>query len=230
MLSAAVLFFIGYGISAQKKKTDTTKTKDIEEVVVLGYNKRLTKPKDVSANTVVTAERLEDRPNVSFLNSLQGSTPGLTISSNSGSPGSSKIDAIIRGISSVSANTEPLVILDGVPTNANQFRNLNTEDIESVTVLKDAAATSIYGNRGANGVLLIKTKSAKYNAPVKVAYSTTTGVSQLPDHKFNLANASQFLTIQKRLGINPGLSMSDEEIANYPVDTNWRKVFLNRIL
>lgn len=230
MLSAAVLFFIGYGISAQKKKTDTTQATHIQEVVVLGYNKRLAKVKDVSANTVVTAERLEDRPNVSFLNSLQGSTPGLTISSNSGSPGSSKIDAIIRGISSVSANTEPLVILDGVPTNANQFRNLNTEDIESVTVLKDAAATSIYGNRGANGVLLIKTKSAKYNAPVKVAYSTTTGVSQLPDHKFNLANASQFLTIQKRLGINPGLSMSDEEIANYPVDTNWRKVFFKQDL
>ncbi|OPC52481.1 SusC/RagA family TonB-linked outer membrane protein [Elizabethkingia bruuniana] len=230
MLSAGVLFFIGQGLLAQKKKPDTAKVKHIAEVIVLGYNKRLSKPKDVSANTVVTAERLEDRPNISFLNSLQGSTPGLTIASNSGSPGSAKIDVIIRGISSISASTEPLVILDGVPTNANQFRNLNSEDIESVTVLKDAAATSIYGNRGANGVLLIRTKSGKYNAPLKVSYSTTTGISSLPKHSYNLANASQFLTIQKRLGLNPALGMTDDEIANYPINTDWRKVFFKQDL
>ena len=231
VLSAGVLFFIGQSAMAQKvKKSDTAKTKHIEEVVVLGYNKKMTKPKDVSANTVVSAERLEDRPNVSFLNSLQGSTPGLTIASNSGSPGSAKIDVIIRGISSINASTEPLIVLDGIPTNANQFRNLNSEDIESITVLRDAAATSIYGNRGANGVLLVKTKSGKYNSPLRVSYSTMTGVSSMPNHKYNLANASQFLTIQKRLGLNPALGMSDEEIANYPVNTDWRKVFFKQDL
>ncbi|HFK5529488.1 TPA: SusC/RagA family TonB-linked outer membrane protein [Elizabethkingia anophelis] len=231
VLSAGALFFIGQSVMAQKVKTDTTtKTKHIDEVVVLGYNKKLTKPKDLSANTVVTSEQLEDRPNVSFLNSLQGSTPGLTIASNSGSPGSAKINMIIRGVSSINASTEPLVVLDGIPTNSNQFRNLNAEDIESVTVLKDAAATSIYGNRGANGVLLIKTKSAKYNALLKIGYSTTTGVSLMPENDFNMANASQFLTIQKRLGLKPGVDLSDEEIANYPINTDWQKVFIKQDL
>lgn len=78
-----------------------------------------------------------------------------------GSPGSAKIDVIIRGISSINASTEPLVVIDGVPTNANQFRNLNPEDIESVSILRDAAATSIYGNRGANGVFGCKNKTSQ---------------------------------------------------------------------
>ncbi|NAW52034.1 SusC/RagA family TonB-linked outer membrane protein [Elizabethkingia argentiflava] len=228
LFSMGVLFFINQHTLAQKRKKDTTSTKDIEEVVVLGYNKRLTKPKDASANTVVIAEKLEGRPNISFLNTLQGSAPGLTISSNSGSPGSAKIDVLIRGIASINANTEPLIVLDGVPTNANQFRNLNTEDIESISVLRDAAATSIYGNRGANGVLLINTKSGKYNKSLSMHYSAMTGINTLPKHRYNLANASQFLTLQKRLGINPALSMSDEEIANYPVNTDWRKVFFKQ--
>ena len=158
VLTVGALFFIGgQAVMAQKKK-DSLGEKKIDEVVVLGYNKSSTKPKDVSANTTITADVLDSRPNSSFLNSIQGSAPGVTISSNSGSPGSAKIDVIIRGISSINASTEPLVVIDGVPTNANQFRNLNPEDIESVSILRDAAATSIYGNRGANGVLVVNTK------------------------------------------------------------------------
>lgn len=225
VLSIGVLFFMNGVYDAQKKKTDTAKTKDIEEVVILGYNRTSTKPKDVSANTTVNAEVLENRPNVSFLNSLQGSAPGVTIASNSGSPGSAKIDLVIRGISSLSADTEPLVIIDGVPTGANQFRNLNSEDIESISILRDAAATSIYGNRGANGVLLVRTKGGKFNSKLKLSYSALTGVSVMPKNKYNIADSHQLLKIQKNGGSLKGATMTDQEIADFDVNTNWEKTF-----
>ena len=108
-----------------------------------------------------TSKTVENSPNTSILNSLQGTAPGLTISSSSGTPGSAKFDGFIRGSSSISGNTDPLIIIDGIPTNSKQFRNLNANDIKSVTVLKDASATSIYGSRGKNGVIVITSKNGK---------------------------------------------------------------------
>ena len=231
LLTVGAVFFLGgQALRGQQTKSDTTASKDIEEVVVLGYSKVTTKPKDVSANTTITAEVLENRPNVSFLNSIQGSAPGVTIASGSGSPGSAKIDVVIRGISSLNASTDPLIVLDGVPTNANQFRNLNPDDIESISILRDAAATSIYGNRGANGVIIVKTKGAKFNSPLKFNYNNMTGISVLPENRYNLANASEFLTLQKQLGVQRTVgdlslqNMTEEQIANTPT-TNWNKVF-----
>lgn len=194
VLTIGVLFFTGQSLIAQTKsaeKDTITKSKEIDEVVVLGYSKVTTKPKDVSANTTITAEVLENRPNVSFLNSIQGSAPGVTIASSSGSPGSAKIDVVIRGVSSLNASTDPLIVIDGVPTNANQFRNVNAEDIDSISILRDAAATSIYGNRGANGVIIVKTKGGKFNAPLTFNYSNTTGVSVMPQNRYHLANAKE---------------------------------------
>lgn len=189
VLSVGVMFFVGGMLNAQQARLDTAKTSEIEEVVVLGYNRTSTKPKDVSANTVISSETIADRPNSSFLNSIQGAAPGVTINSSSGSPGSGKIDVIIRGVASLNADTEPLVVIDGVPMGAVQFRNLNTEDIESMSILRDAAATSIYGNRGANGVILVKTKGGRFNSPLKISYSGTTGVSIMPQNNWNLSNA-----------------------------------------
>lgn len=225
LLTVGVLFFSGQTVIAQKTKGDTATVKNIDEVVVLGYSKITTKPKDVSANTTISSEMLENRPNVSFLNSIQGSAPGVTIASGSGSPGSAKIDVVIRGVSSLNASTDPLIVIDGVPTNANQFRNLNADDIDAVSILRDAAATSIYGNRGANGVIIVKTKGGKFNAPLAFSYSSTTGVSVLPQNRYHLANAKEFLTIQKNLGVTEAAAMTDEEIANYPINTDWNKEF-----
>ncbi len=211
-------------MQAQKKKSDTTKTKDIDEVVVLGYNRKSTKTKDVSATTMVTSETLANRPNASFLNSLQGAAPGLSINSNSGSPGSGKIDMVIRGVSSINASTDPLIVIDGIISNANQFRNINAEDIASVSVLKDAAATSIYGNRGANGVLMVTTKTGKFRSSFALSYSGNTGVSFGLKNKYNMSTSPELLTIQKRLGIASAVKLTDEQIANTPT-TDWEKVF-----
>ncbi|WP_332453899.1 SusC/RagA family TonB-linked outer membrane protein [Chryseobacterium aquaticum] len=222
VLTAGVLFFTGQAVFAQKK--DTAKNvKDIEEVVVLGYNKTSTKPKDVSASVTVSAEKLENRPNASFLNSLQGEAPGLSISSTSGSPGSSKIDVIIRGVSSLNASSDPLYVIDGMISNTVQFRNLNPNDIETVSVLKDAQATAIYGNRGANGVIVIRTKQGKYGDRFTVSYNGTVGFSFLPTTDYNMADSKQLLRIQRAYNNGLGAGKSDDFINNYAINTDWRK-------
>jgi TonB-linked SusC/RagA family outer membrane protein len=201
-------------------------TLDVVEVVSTGYDRTRTAKTTTSAITTVSIKQLENRPNASFLNSLQGTAPGLTILSGSGQPGSAKIDVFIRGVSSINAATEPLIVIDGIPTNGNQFRNLNQNDFETVSVLRDAAATSIYGNRGANGVLVITTKRAKYGSALDITYDVVSGFSQLPEQNYNMANAKQLLTIEQRKNTGMGGGMSDEEIAAYNgPDTNWRDVF-----
>jgi TonB-dependent SusC/RagA subfamily outer membrane receptor len=104
-------------------------------------------------------KKFEDRPNASVLASLQGTAPGLTITSSSGTPGSAKFDGYIRGASSINGDTDPLIIINGIPSTSEDFKNLDQNNIKSVNVLKDAAGTSVYGNRGKNGVILITTKN-----------------------------------------------------------------------
>ncbi|SDL56386.1 SusC/RagA family TonB-linked outer membrane protein [Chryseobacterium taihuense] len=222
VLTAGVLFFTGQVVFAQNN--DSLKNeRTIEEVVVLGYNKTQTKPKDVTASVTVSAEKLENRPNVSFLNSLQGEAPGLSISSTSGSPGSAKIDVIIRGVSSLNASSDPLYVIDGMISNTVQFRNLNPNDIETVSVLKDAQATAIYGNRGSNGVIVIRTKQGKYGSRFNVSYNGTMGLSFLPNTNYNMADSKQLLKLQQMYNDGMGAGMTDQQIANYDgPNTNWR--------
>ena len=156
VLSAGALFFLGIQtIDAQKKKTDSVKTKNIEGVVILGYGKTATKPKSVTASTTISSSVLENRPSSSFLTSVQGAAPGISINSSSGSPGSGKIDVSVRGKSSINSSTDPLYVIDGLISSSTEFRNLNPNDIETLSILRDAQATSIYGNFGANGVVVI---------------------------------------------------------------------------
>jgi TonB-linked SusC/RagA family outer membrane protein len=196
-----------------------------EVVITEGYNKTKTRVKTATASTIVSAETIENRPNASVLASLQGTTPGLTLISSSGSPGSAKFDGFIRGVSSLSGNTDPLIVVDGIPSTSNQFRNLNQNDIASVTVLRDAAGTSIYGNKGANGVIQIVTKNAKYNSGVKFSYDVVSGFNTLPENKYNMSDGRQALTIEKRKGAGLGTTLSDAQIAAYAINTDWRDVF-----
>lgn len=225
VLSAGALFFIGQVAFAQTTKKDSipSETK-IEEVVVLGYSKTATKAKSTAASTTISAETLENRPNTTFLNSLQGAAPGLSVNSSSGSPGSGKIDILIRGVGSLNASTDPLYVIDGLSSSASQFRNLNPNDIETLSILKDAQATSIYGNRGANGVVVITTKFGKYNSGLKLSYDALTSFSTYPKTKYDESSARELLKIQQIYGQGgPGVGMSDEDINNYSVNTDWTK-------
>ena len=170
--------------------------KNIEEVVVLGYNKTQTIPRS-SSSTTVNSQKVKNRANQSFLNSLQGEAPGLAINSASGTPGSSKINynnirnefkqnnnisqtligtvsglqitpnsgipgsskpILIRGMSTLNASSNPLYVINGKISDSKSFSTLNPNKIESVSVLKDASATAMYGSRASNGVIIIKTK------------------------------------------------------------------------
>lgn len=231
ILTTGVLFFIGaQAINAQatKKKDTVVKEKRIEDVVILGYSKTATKPKDVSATTTISAAKLENRPNSSVLSSLQGEAPGLTVSTNSGSPGSSKIDMIIRGVGSMTASADPLYVIDGMMSSSTEFRNLNPADIESISVLKDAAGTSIYGNRGANGVIVINTKKGSFNQKFTVSYNGSFGVSTLPEVDYNMANSHQVLRIQRAANQGMGVGMSDAQIDAYGINTDWRKILFKQ--
>lgn len=104
-------------------------------------------------------KEFENRPNASVLASLQGTAPGLTVISSSGTPGSAKFDGYIRGASSINGDTDPLIIINGIPSSNQDFKNLDQNNIKSVNVIKDDAAISIYGNKGANGVVMITTKN-----------------------------------------------------------------------
>ncbi len=233
-----VLEFSYLGMKTQSVTVGTSSTINVAmkadvvnaaEVVLVaeGYDRTRTKAQSMVAATTIDAEVLQNRPNASFMSSLQGSTPGASIASSSGSPGSSKLDAIVRGISSLSGSTDPLIVIDGVPIAGNQFRNLNQNDFESVTLLRDAAATSIYGNKGANGVFVIKTKSASFNAGggVKFAYDAITGINSIPENKYGMMNSKQALTLEKTFGAGLGSTLSDAEIAAWDIETDWRDEF-----
>ena len=193
VLTAGVLFFTGQALVAQEAKKDSTsiKEKKIEEVVVLGYSKTATKSKSSAASTTVSASTLENRATTSFLTSVQGAAPGISINSGSGSPGSGRINVTVRGVGSINASTDPLYVIDGLISSGNEFRNLNPNDIETLSVLRDAQATSIYGNYGANGVVVITTKSGKFNTGLRVSYDLTTSISTMPKHKYDLASSRE---------------------------------------
>lgn len=138
------------------------------------------------ANSIVAKQEVtvaEDRANASVLQSLQGQVAGLNIATGKGQPGADTT-IILRGTGSINGNIEPLFIADGVPVDEDGFRSINQNDIESYEILSDASATSIYGNRGANGVILINTKSgafqeAHYERPEEIK-AKLDNISRLP--------------------------------------------------
>ena len=139
----------------------------------------------------VNAETLQPISNsTNVLSLLQGQAAGVSVQSTSGKLGAG-VNILIRGLSSISAGTSPLYIIDGVPV-IGDMSLINQADIESFQVLKDAAATSIYGSRGSNGVVLITTKSgASGKASVNVDY--TTGISDLPFQQLEFTNTKQLI-------------------------------------
>ncbi|WP_295204133.1 SusC/RagA family TonB-linked outer membrane protein [uncultured Chryseobacterium sp.] len=226
VLSAGVLFFVGQTAFAQKVKKDTISEKQIDEVVVLGYSKTSTRAKSTTSSVTIGSETLENRPNISVLNSIQGTAPGIVVNSASGSPGSGKFNILIRGLSSLNGSTDPLYVVDGLITSGSQFRNLNSYDIETFSILKDAQATAIYGNRGANGVVVITTKGGRFNSGLKISYDGLTSFSTMPKTKYNMSNARQMLQIQNNYGAGLGSTLTQDQINSWSTDTDWSKEFL----
>ncbi|RQP09586.1 MAG: SusC/RagA family TonB-linked outer membrane protein [Chryseobacterium sp.] len=174
-LGIGALFFVGGQVAmAQNVQRDTTTTREIDEVVIVGYT--AVKKEDYTGSVSTVKSEAIDRKNVSNVaQALTGEAAGVRVITSTGQPGSEP-RIRVRGIGSVSGNREPLYVLDGVPYDGN-ISSINPEDIESMSVLKDATATAIYGARGANGVVLINTKRGRANRPLitvesKVGFNT----------------------------------------------------------
>lgn len=172
----------------------------IDEVVVVAYG---TRKKGTIAGAVATvkAEKMENVPAAGFDQSLQGQTPGLTVISNSGEPSKSAVFQI-RGTNSINSGTSPLFILDGVPISSADFNTISPGDIESISVLKDASSTSIYGARAANGVVVITSKRGLSLDKAKVSLRAQWGFSQLAsDDKWMMMNTSERIQFEKEIGL-----------------------------
>ena len=168
--------------------------------VAYGVRKKGTIAGSVST---VRAEKMENVPAASFDQALQGQAPGLMVMSGSGEP-SVAASFQIRGINSLSSGTSPLFILDGVPVSSGDFNTLNPSDIESISVLKDASSTSIYGARAANGVVVITTKRGLALDKAKVTFRTQLGISQLAQDKWNQMNTEERILFEKEVGLDKG--------------------------
>lgn len=193
----------------------------LDEVVVTGYGSGKKLGSLVGSVSVVGDQVLEDTPSANFVDALQGQVPGLTIFSNSGEPSATPESIRIRGVNSLNASTTPLFILDGAPTTSTIFNTLNPSDIESVTVLKDAASTAIYGSRAANGVIVITTKKGRYGDKATVTVRANVGWSSVAREGVELMNSKQYVEYRDKIGLPVSQQVLDL-VNKYGVDTDWR--------
>ncbi len=212
----------------------SAESKSMDEVVVVGYGTRI--KKDVTSSiSRITSKDFNNLPLPSFEQALQGRAAGVYINSGSGKLGQA-LNIRVRGISSISADQQPFVVVDGVPIVSqalgsntepdNPLATINPDDIESIEVLKDAASSAIYGSRASNGVLLVTTKSGKMGK-TKVNAGAYTGWSR-PTRKRKFLNAAQYKELFSVAAENVGY-VGEEEFAaetgtddwNSNNDVNW---------
>lgn len=196
---------------------------NLEEVVVVAYGVQKREASTGSVGEVKSSE-IQNVPETSIEKMLSGKVAGVQVTASSGQPGANT-QIRIRGISSINAGSEPLYVIDGIPvmsgdqsffTNTgNALASLNPNDVESMTILKDAAASSIYGSRAANGVILITTKSGKAGA-AKMNFRASYGVEQIAnDNGYRPLTAEEYLTFQRTAVINAGGNPDDPSNSKY---------------
>lgn len=194
----------------------------LDEVVISGYN-TATRKQYTGAATIVSGEKLRQSPIASFDQMLQGRAPGLYVASASGQPGATA-KMVIRGTATNSEisdliSSAPLYIVDGVAVERGVFIGLNPADFESVSILKDANATALYGSRGANGVVLITTRRGQ-QGEVRFSFNTRHGISQPSRRHFDMMNTQERLRFEEEVGlensksIGAGWIFSDKNPAN----------------
>ena len=194
----------------------------IEDAVVVAYG---VKKKGTVTGSVATvkADKLKDTPVPAFDQALQGQVAGLTVLSNTGEP-SASASMTIRGTNSINSGTAPLYILDGVAISASDFNTINPADIESMSVLKDASSTSIYGARAANGVIVITTRRGRNMDKPVISFKGQVGVSSIAHGNWDLMNTAERIQYEIETGMDKG--------QNYDIlsktDVNWLDAVYNR--
>ena len=216
--------------------TLTSDTQYLDEVVVVGYGTQK-KVNLTGSVSMVTSEDMASRPVSNMSSGLQGLLPGVTVVNATGQPGESGTTIRVRGVGTI-GNANPLILIDGIE---GDLSTINPEDIESVSVLKDAASASIYGARAANGVLLVTTKKMNDNLGAamdnaKVTFGAYAGI-QTPTRLPQMCDAIEFMTLDNEARQNVGTAIgwledsfkkvTDNTDPNYFANTDWLDEVLN---
>ena len=222
---------------------------ELEGAVIVGaYGTKQSREDLIGSAFQVNAEQLKDKPKTRIDNLLSGLVPGMSIEPNTDAAGTtrSRYETRIRGEASLSASNEPLWVIDGVPVytggRTNQMAGtsytvsplsyLNPDDIESITVLKDADQVTIYGADGSNGVILVTTKSGTKNKPLSVSARVNFGVATIDKStEFRMMSQKQYLEVAKEAWVNAGKNLNtfpyqDNDYNSYSTtDTDWSKEY-----
>jgi len=193
-------------------------TTDLEDVVVIGYG-MVKKPDLTGSVGVVSVKDMAKAPVSSMAEALAGRIAGVMVNSVDGQPGGD-INITIRGAGSLTQSTSPLYVIDGFPVENPDPATLNSAEIESMTILKDASSTAIYGSRGANGVILIQTKRGTVGRPV-FSFSSSVGFQMTPK-PMELMSPYEYIKYQQEL--NPGFSSTTAFFANGKTLEDYRNV------
>lgn len=206
-------------------------SKALEEVVVVGYGS-MERSNVTGAISSISSKEIQKAPVPNLVESMRGQIPGLRMTRTSGAPGS-EVNFLIRGKNSLNSSNNPLIVIDGVPTTGGNIAEINPADIESVNIMKDAAAASIYGTRGANGVILITTKNGSKGKP-KFNVKFSQGVTSLA-HQPELYDAAGYVQLKMDAaeGANKPHTIDDVltdavERANYDAgnEIDWHDVLI----
>lgn len=213
--------YVGYNTIVVKAQPHMTITMEvasnlIDELVVTGYTTQ--RKADLTGSvSIVSTKDLKTSPDADPMRALQGRVPGMTITTNGSPIGTGTVR--IRGVGSINSSQDPLFVIDGVPTTTS-LNSLNTNDIESMQVLKDAASASIYGSRAANGVIIITTKQGKKGGKMKVDFSTNLTASFYTSQSLmKLCNSAEYATAMAQAALNDGIDPVTYA-ANYGLNLN----------
>lgn len=213
--------YVGYNTIVVKAQPHMTITMEvasnlIDELVVTGYTTQ--RKADLTGSvSIVSTKDLKTSSDADPMRALQGRVPGMTITTNGSPIGTGTVR--IRGVGSINSSQDPLFVIDGVPTTTS-LNSLNTNDIESMQVLKDAASASIYGSRAANGVIIITTKQGKKGGKMKVDFSTNLTASFYTSQSLmKLCNSAEYATAMAQAALNDGIDPVTYA-ANYGLNLN----------
>lgn len=202
----------------------------LSDVVVTGYGSARKLGTIAGSVATVSSKDLANRPVANIGDAMQGQVAGLQVFSSSGEP-SATVSMNIRGHGSISAGTSPLFILDGSEISSQTFLSINPNDIETMTVLKDASSTAIYGARAANGVVVMTSKKGKFGEAPTVTVKAQYSLSSMVGDRVDMMDANQWLDFQEMvtpsLKDNANFQAEKAYYKKYNLGTNWKDVFFS---
>ena len=202
-------------------------TETLESAVAVGYGSARKVGTMVGSVTTVQSEAIANAPSASPLDQLQGQVAGLAVMTTGGIAGENNVSMTLHGQGSLGSSSTPLFIIDGIQSSSRAIMSMNPNDIASISILKDASATSIYGSRAANGVVFVTTKSGSYNAKATVSVRSQAGISTLADMTLyeNMMSGPELKEFWAKSGLmTPAQIKATYTDKGYDADTKWYNV------